>query len=114
MESDTAILKDIGERLSRVRLDRDRTQAELARAAGVSRRTVSKAENGHVIDSQSLVRILRALDLLAGLDTLIPAPRVSPVALARDRGRVRERASGGRTRRRDNPAGEWTWPDEEP
>lgn len=114
MESDEITLKTLGERLARHRLNRNRTQAEVAREAGVARRTVYKAENGHVIDTQSLVRILRALDLLGRLESLVPEPRISPMALVETRGRVRERASGYRKAKPDDePAAEWTWPDEE-
>lgn len=110
---DKAILQELGKRLARRRLNRNQTQAALAREAGISRRTVSKAENGYVIDSQSLVRILRALDLLDQLESLIPETRVSPMALVEARGRVRERATGYRGGRHDNkPAAEWQWPDE--
>lgn len=113
--SDDAILKELGERLVRHRLNRNQTQAAVAREAGVARRTVSKVENGHVVDTRNLVRIMRALDLLDGLDALIAQPRISPVALAEARGRVRERASGRRApaAREDEADKEpWTWPDE--
>lgn len=112
---DNAVLAELGRRLARHRLNLNQTQAAIAREAGVAQRTLSKVENGHVVDSQSLVRILRALDLLDGLAALVPQPQVSPVALAQARGRVRERASGYRgDRTQDQPdAGEWTWPDEE-
>lgn len=113
---DTAVLEELGRRLARHRLNLNQTQASVAREAGVAQRTLSKVENGHVVDSQSLVRILRALDLLDGLGVLVPQPQVSPVALARTRGRVRERASGyrGQSQRQENPdAGEWIWPDED-
>jgi transcriptional regulator with XRE-family HTH domain len=115
MATDDTILKDFGERLSHHRLNRNQTQAAVAREAGIAVRTVSKAENGHLIDTRSLVRMLRALGLLDNLDAFIPAPRISPIALSEARGHVRERASGyrGRARPENKPAGEWTWPDEE-
>lgn len=112
---DDAVLAELGERLARYRLNANRSQAEVAREAGVSRRTLSKLENGHVIDSRSLVRLLRALGLLGELERLVPAPRPSPVALAETRGRVRERASGRRKRDEAEPdSGEWRWPDRQP
>ncbi len=114
--SDEALLQLLGERLARYRLNMNQTQAVLAREAGLARRTVSKAENGHVIDTRGLVRLLRALGLLDRLDLLVPEPPMSPVALAAARGRVRERASGRRAQRKGSGSadkGSWTWPDEE-
>lgn len=112
---DDAVLAALGERLARYRLNANRSQAEVAREAGVSRRTLSKLENGHVIDSRSLVRLLRALGLLDELARLVPPPRPSPVALAESQGRVRERASGRRKQDEQEPdSGEWRWPDRQP
>jgi transcriptional regulator with XRE-family HTH domain len=112
MVNEDDLLYRLGESLSRYRLNRNQTQAELAREAGVARRTISKAENGYVIDTRSLVRILGALGLLDRLAALFPEPRVSPMALAQSHGRVRERASGYRSRNKAESAGEWIWPDE--
>ncbi len=114
--SDDAVLTELGQRLARHRLNQNRSQTEVAREAGVARRTLSKLENGHVVDSRCLVRLLRALGLLDELDRLVPPPRPSPVALAETRGRGRERASGRRKPRpgdKDTDSGEWVWPDQE-
>lgn len=109
--SDAAVLGELGQRLARRRLDRNVTQEEVAVEAGVSRRSVSKIENGHVVDTRVLVRVLRALDLLGALETLAPKPEASPVALLEARGKQRERASGRRAA--PSPAAEgWTWPDD--
>lgn len=110
--SDEVILQTLGERLARYRLDRNLTQEAVAHEAGVARRTVSRAENGHPVDTQNLIRILRALGLLERLDDFLPERRPSPLALAEGRGRQRARA------RSDDEAvseagGEWRWPDEE-
>lgn len=111
--TDEAVLAELGERLARHRLNRNITQAAVAREAGVARRTVSRLENGYSVDTQSLIRILRALDLIEGLDRMVPPARPSPLALAERQGRPRERA-----RARDGDRGEagdaggWVWPDE--
>lgn len=113
--SDDAILQRLGQRLARHRLNLNRTQAELALEAGVSRRSIYKIENGLSVDTRILVRILRALDLLDGLEMLAPEPAPSPMALLEARGRERIRASGSRkASRADKPAEStgWQWPDE--
>lgn len=114
--SDEAVLALLGERIARHRLNRNLTQSRVAREAGVARRTVSKLENGHVVDTRSLFRVLRALDLLDGLDTLVPPALVSPVALAQTRGRGRRRArnSAAEPEPDTSSAAEWTWPDQQP
>ncbi len=44
--SDETVLAELGRRLARYRLDRNLSQAELARSAGVSKRTVERLESG--------------------------------------------------------------------
>jgi transcriptional regulator with XRE-family HTH domain len=70
--TDLAILSEIGERVGRRRLDRNLTQARLATAAGVSKRTIERMEKGESVQLTSFVQILRALDLVDRLDMLIP------------------------------------------
>lgn len=107
--SDDAVLKAMGERLARARLERNRTQAALAKEAGISSRTIARAEAGESIQLAKWVRLLRALDLIDGLDAVLPPPTPGPVALWRGGGRTRQRASSPRRPRGDSP---WTWGDE--
>lgn len=71
-------LQEIGFRLRAARLEQKRTQAQLAKAAGVSRTTLNQLESGLVIDLgvQRLRAILRevGLDLLLGQSNSDPAP----------------------------------------
>jgi transcriptional regulator with XRE-family HTH domain len=106
---DPAALQELGQRLTRARLDRNLTQADLAREAGVSKRTVERLEAGKSTQLGNLLRMLRALDLLGRLDALVPESPPSPVEQLRLEGRRRERA-----RRATPPAAgrSWTWGDE--
>src|SRR5690625_1838547 len=94
--SDTAIPERLGQRLAHYRLNRNLTQEQIALEAGVSRRSVSKLENGHVVDTRILIRILRALGLISQLDTLAPEQEASPITLLEARSKERLRASGSR------------------
>ncbi len=94
--SDKAILKELGSRVRRQRLNRNITQAELAENAGVGRTVVQKVEQGEECMLSGLIRIMRALSLLDQLDTFLPEPGLSPIQLARLQGRERQRASGER------------------
>ena len=110
--TDSAVLTELGRRLARHRLERNWTQAELAAEAGVGQATVQRAERGESVQMTSMIKLLRALELLGGLDAAIPETIDLPIArLEREQRRVRQRASGGR-RPGAEPSGEpWTWGD---
>lgn len=106
-----AILHEIGARLARLRLDRNLTQGELAKEAGLSKRTVERMEAGEVaVQLSGLVRIFRALNLIDRLDSLFPAAVPSPMVRIKMQGKVRRRARGGKGPEK-NP-GKWTWGEE--
>ena len=107
--SETAILDAIGERLADVRLARSLTQADLAREAGVSKRTVERLEAGASVQLGNFIRVLRALDLGAQLDQLVPELGPSPLDVVRLGGKERQRASAKSTAASDEP---WQWGDE--
>jgi len=108
--ADDTILAEIGERVTRLRLDLQLTQADVAEQAGVAKRTVERIEAGASAQMSSIIRILRVLDLLPGLDRMIPEAGPRPMDLLRRKGKVRQRAS---TRRRpdqsDRPDKPWSW-----
>lgn len=107
--TDPAVLAEIGQRLARHRLERNLTQAELAKEAGVSKRTLIRLEGGESTQLTNLIRILRTLDLLGNLDAFIPPPVSSPVEQLRMEGKRRKRASHKSIAPR--PQEEWTWGD---
>lgn len=83
----------LGERLKRLRLNKDMTQVEISEKAWVSRRTVLNAEKGDVRLSD-LIAILRALDMLDNLNSFLPEVPFSPIQLLKLHGKIRKRASG--------------------
>lgn len=111
--SDEAVLAEIGQRLAAARLERRLTQAQLAAAAGVAKRTVERLEDGASAQLTNLVRCLRALDRLEGLERLLPETPVSPIEQLK-----RGKASPSRVRRaRERGVAEaavsaWVWGDE--
>jgi transcriptional regulator with XRE-family HTH domain len=112
-ESDDRLLARFGERLAAQRVARELTQAQLARAAGVSKRTVERLEGGESAQVRSLLRVLRVLGLLEGLEALVPAPLASPLERLREEQQA-ERARPRRVRAKPEPerGSEWTWGDE--
>ncbi len=105
-----AILSEIGQRIARRRLELGFTQATLAEQAGVAKRTVERIEAGGSTQTVTLIRILRVLDLLGGLDRLIPESEASPMGLLKRKDKIRQRASKARSSEKPNKA--WIWDDE--
>jgi len=111
--TDAAVLRELGARLERRRIDANLTQAQLAEEAGVSKRTLERIEAGHSTDFVMLIRVLRALKFIQGLESLIPDLPQSPLALLKQKGRERKRV--GHPRRKagragaPKPASPWTW-----
>lgn len=103
--SPAATARELGERLKHARLNADKTQVEVAAAAGVSRRSVLNAEKGKAT-LEVFIAIMGALQLTAQLENFLPAQEVSPVQLAKLQGKRRRRASGTRTRSGPEPE-EW-------
>ena len=95
------ILQELGERLRRLRLQENTTVSALADKAGLGERTIARAEAGENTSLESLVKILRALGRLDGLEAMLPEQLVSPIQLAENRVRERQRAYAPRRKRRD-------------
>ena len=104
-----ATLNELGSRIATYRLNRNMTQAKLAKEAGLSLPTIQRIENGHSTQLVNLLRILRALNMSGNLDALIPEPAVSPLQKLKMHGRVRHRAS---SLKKENHKKKWTWSDE--
>ena len=111
--TDTAILQELGSRLERRRIDADLTQAQLAQEAGISKRTLERLEAGRSTDFVRLVRVLRALKLVEGLDSLISDRPQSPIALLKQKGRERRRVGRPRlpAQHAAKPVTPWEWGD---
>jgi transcriptional regulator with XRE-family HTH domain len=107
--SDDAVLREIGSRIARVRLGGNLTQEALATQAGVGVNTVRRLEDGTPVQLSSLIRILRALELLDELERAFPEPVPSPIERLALGGTARRRA---RTSPRGRPTA-WRWGDEE-
>jgi len=91
--SDRAILREMGRRLRRRRLERNISQQGVAETAGLNRTTVGEFERGKPASTLTLVQVLRALNALDELEAFLPDPGPSPLELARLKGKERRRAS---------------------
>ena len=105
--TDEVVLKVMGERLSRMRISLNLTQAELANQAGVSKRTLERLESGAVASQLSVfLRVCRALGLIAKLELFLPEPKPGPMELLLGKGVSRSRA---RTKKSSTKKKPWTW-----
>jgi transcriptional regulator with XRE-family HTH domain len=110
LNTDKAILEELGGRLRGLRLSRNISQAALAKEAGMARFTLQRIEDGQPSSMTNLIRLLRALDLLEELDGLVPESVDRPVDQLRRRSKPRRRAGSPK---KAESAGPWKWGDEE-
>jgi transcriptional regulator with XRE-family HTH domain len=107
--SSVQIIKDLGRKFESVRLSRNITQEHLAQDAGVSKKTISRLENGEVPTLDTVVRVMRALGLTSHLEALLPNPEIRPIERVKLSGHERLRA---RTGKKVEPEKPFKWGDE--
>lgn len=77
------LANELGARLRQLRLTCGLDQQETAERAGITARTLSDLENGVGGRIDTLLRLLKALDALEGLDALAPQIGVDPMQMLR-------------------------------
>ena len=92
--SDKALAMHIGAFIKHHRMEQNKTQEVLAKAAGISRSTLSLLERGAAVTLATLIQVLRVLDKLFILDVFTVEQDISPLMLARMEKKKRKRASG--------------------
>ncbi|KJF65234.1 helix-turn-helix domain-containing protein [Rhizobium nepotum] len=100
------ILRDIGDRIAKIRLSRNLTQADLARQTGISVSSIKRLEAGENTSLDTFIRVLTALGLADHLTGFLPDPDVRPIERVKREGHERQRASG---RKGATKATEWAW-----
>lgn len=76
---------EVGTRIRDLRVRRGLNQSELAARAGITTRTLSDLEGGKGSSLETLLRALKGLDALSGIEALAPRASVSPMALLKAR-----------------------------
>jgi transcriptional regulator with XRE-family HTH domain len=104
--SDTALQAMIGQFIQQSRLRQNKSQQQVADAAGINRSTLSQIENGRGGTLLSLIQILRVLDRLSFLKVFQVEEKPSPLYLAKMemKKRRRSRKSSGP---KDYPLPDW-------
>lgn len=72
-------LSELGNRIKEIRIASEMTQEDLAQKAGISYSSVHRLENGNSVQTDSLLRVLKALNLIQGLEAVLPKQEMSPV-----------------------------------
>lgn len=98
---------DLYSRLVAVRLSKNISQAKLSAEAGVSRRTISRMENGEGISLNTFVRIMVALGLKDQLAALLPDATIRPI----DRVRLKSERKHASSPRKPPENNGWQWGD---
>lgn len=93
--TDIQIAKEIGGRIRSLRLRRNKTQQQISDATALSLNVIKSLEAGKA-KLTSLIAVLRELGGLDELDRFVPVITISPLQLARRKGKQRQRASGMR------------------
>lgn len=89
--------RDLGEVVRAIRLRKNLRQDLLSERAGVALSALKNLESGKGAALKTFLRVLRALDRLAWLDTLAPAVSISPIQMLKSKSH-RRRASPRRPR----------------
>ena len=103
--SDLDLVLSIGAFVRQTRIGQDKTQQEIADAAGVNRTTLSLLEKGKPVNLLSLIQVLRALRSLDILSAFDRPQQLSPLQLAALERNQRKRA--GRKRATGKPQSDW-------
>lgn len=111
LDFNTEIQLEIGKRLKETRVSIPMTQQELSEQTGLSIGTISAIENGKDCSFSSILNILRALNQLSNVNSLVveQAERPSQIALL---GKKRERATSAAKKHEQATSG-WKWGDDQ-
>ena len=106
--SDKGLTEQIGAFVRHHRIEQNKTQGELAKAAGISRSTLSLLERGETVTVTTLIQVLRVLEQLNIMSAFEVRENISPLALARLQKEKRQRARGRSAKKEESSEGsEW-------
>jgi transcriptional regulator with XRE-family HTH domain len=102
--SDEALLRNLGIQVRQMRLNRNLTQKQLSELSGISRSAIGDLENKGTGSMSSFISVLRALEKLEILNHFISEAEISPIQIAKLRGKTRKRASGNNKTNKEESA----------
>jgi transcriptional regulator with XRE-family HTH domain len=105
--SDPAILEQLGEFVKQTRLQQNKTQQQVAIAAGINRSTMVQIEKGAGGTLLSFIQVLRALEQLQIFERFEIKQQFSPLQLAKLEQNKRQRASTKKDSQNKKPKSDW-------
>jgi len=99
--NDLALSRVLGAFVKHHRLQKNKTQNDVAKDAGISRSTLSLLERGETVTIATLLQVLRVLDLLNVMDTFKVERQISPIELAKLEQHKRQRARSKKNKKQD-------------
>jgi transcriptional regulator with XRE-family HTH domain len=105
--SDPAILEVLGKFIQQTRLQQNKTQQQVAVAAGINRSTMVQIENGSGDTLISFIQTLRALEQLQLFQNFEIKQQLSPLLLDKIDQKKRQRASNKKATRAEKPKSDW-------
>lgn len=105
--TDKALVETIGHFVKNHRLNQNRSQHDVATAAGISRSTLSLLERGEKITLGSLIRVLRILDVLYVMDVFNVRDEISPIEYVKLQKKKRQRAGKKNESLNSDEGAEW-------
>ncbi len=91
--SDKSLMETIGKFIQSHRLNQNKSQEQVAISAGISRSTLSLLERGEKVRIDSILQVLRVLDLLYVMDIFKIQDQISPIEYAKLKKNKRKQAS---------------------
>lgn len=105
--SDPVMLEQLGEFIKQTRLQQNKTQQQVATAAGINRSTIVQIEKGGGGTLLSFIQILRALEQLQIFEHFEIKQQFSPLQLAKLEQNKRQRASAKKDTQNKKPKSDW-------
>lgn len=105
--SDKSLMETIGNFIQSHRLNQNKTQDQVATDAGISRSTLSLLERGEKFRIDSLIQVLRVLNLLYIMDIFKIQEQISPIEYAKMKRKQRKQASPQKNNKPNNKDLEW-------
>lgn len=93
LKSDKDLIVQMGQFVQSHRLNQNKTQDEVSKAAGVSRSTLSLLERGEKVRVDSLIQVLRVLNLLHVMEVFKVQEEISPLEYVKLKKKQRKQAS---------------------